>query len=76
MPTDRNAESTSRNRRTPLARRTDSIGFRTFAGSVLAIVVTSAAIGYAATTLAERALRDEERKVFEATLAARAQGQG
>ena len=72
MPTDRNAESTSRNRRTPLARRTDSIGFRTFAGSVLAIVVTSAAIGYAATTLAERALRDEERKVFEATLAARA----
>ena len=63
--------ATSTHNRTPLSRRTDSIGFRTFAGSVAAIVATSIAIGFAATTLSERALRTEERHSFDATLAAR-----
>lgn len=61
-------------RRAPLSRRTDSIGFRTFAGSVAAIIATSVAIGFAATTLAERALRTEQQHAFDATLAARSAG--
>ncbi|MFM2164161.1 MAG: hypothetical protein RL325_598 [Planctomycetota bacterium] len=62
---------TSNIRRVPLSRRTDSIGVRTFAGSVAAIIATSIAIGYAATTLADRALRAEQEHAFSATIAAR-----
>jgi len=58
--------------RAPLSRRTDSLGVRTFVGSVVAILATSAVIGYAATTLAAEAIREEERKVFDSTIAARA----
>jgi len=63
--------STPHPRRAPLSHRTDSIGFRTFIGSVAAIVATSLAIGYASTTLAERALRTEQEHAFGATIAAR-----
>ncbi|MFM7261029.1 MAG: hypothetical protein ACKO3W_10540, partial [bacterium] len=63
--------SVSTTRRPPLSRRTDSIGFRTFIGSVAAIVATSLAIGYASTTLAERALRTEQEHAFNATIATR-----
>jgi len=59
------------NHRTPLSRRTDSIGIRTFAGSVAAIIVTSLAIGYAAITIAANTVQEEEHKVFEANLATR-----
>ncbi len=63
--------STPTTRRDPLSRRTDSISFRTFIGSVAAIIATSVAIGYASTTLAERALRAEQEHAFGATIAAR-----
>jgi len=66
--------STANQRRAPLSHRTDSIGFRTFIGSVAAIVATSLAIGYASTTLAERALRTEQEHAFGATIAARGAG--
>ena len=58
--------------RTPLSRRTDSIGVRTFAVSVSAIIATSIAIGYAATRLARSALLEQQQNMFEATLASRA----
>ncbi len=58
--------------RTPLSRRTDSIGVRTFAVSVSAIIATSIAIGYAATRLAKSALLEQQQTMFEATLASRA----
>jgi hypothetical protein len=58
--------------RTPLSRRTDSIGVRTFAVSVSAIIATSIAIGYAATRLARSALLEQQQTMFEATLASRA----
>ena len=58
--------------RTPLSRRTDSIGVRTFAGSVAAIIATSIAIGYPATRLAKSALLEQQQTTFEATLASRA----
>ncbi|MGA1222931.1 MAG: methyl-accepting chemotaxis protein [Phycisphaerales bacterium] len=57
--------------RAPLSRRTDSIGFRTFVGSVAAIIATSLAIGFAATTLAKNALSREKQQAFEAALADR-----
>jgi methyl-accepting chemotaxis protein len=61
----------SKPRSAPLSRRTDSIGIRTFAGSVAAIVATSVAIGLAATALARAALTREQQRAFESTIASR-----
>jgi len=62
---------TTTNARAPLSRRTDSIGIRTFAGSLAAIVATSIAIGLATTTLARSALTAEKQQAFESTVASR-----
>ncbi|MFM7135222.1 MAG: methyl-accepting chemotaxis protein [Planctomycetota bacterium] len=59
--------------RTPLSRSTDSIGTRTFAGSVIAVLATGVAIGFAGIMLSERAVIAEREASFEATLAARAE---
>ena len=59
------------NERAPLSRRTDSIGVRTFVGSIAAVVVTTIAIGTAVHRIASGMLLDERRAAFEATLAAR-----
>ncbi|MCE2882242.1 MAG: methyl-accepting chemotaxis protein [Planctomycetaceae bacterium] len=67
MPT-----STSPSHQPPLSRRTDSIGIRTFVGTITAIIATSVAIGYASTRLASDSLVEGRREAFAATLEARA----
>ena len=72
MPSTTASKPNAHAPRTPLSRRTDSIGVRTFAVSVSAIIATSIAIGYAATRLARSALLEQQQTMFEATLASRA----
>jgi methyl-accepting chemotaxis protein len=63
--------STRATERAPLSRRSDSIGARTFVGSIAAVLVTTIAIGAAVYRIASGMLLDERRAAFEATLAAR-----
>ena len=72
-PGERAAQSAGRATASPKQRWWNGLGPRTFFGSVAAVVASSLAIGIASTQLAERALLDERRASFEATLAARAE---
>ena len=58
-------------RRLPLTRRTDSIGIRTFAGSVAAVALTSALLGFAAISRSTDTVLEEKRLTFDAALASR-----
>ena len=57
--------------RSPLSRRTDSIGVRTLVGCIAAVIATSVAIGVASSERATNALRAQEEAAFAATIATR-----
>jgi methyl-accepting chemotaxis protein len=62
---------TNPTRRLPLSRRTDSIGVRTFVGSVTAVALTSVLIGVASISRSTDTVLDEKRLAFDAALASR-----